>query len=234
MNPQWLTWAQQIQAIAQNGLAYCDNVYDIERYEQLQALAVEILATHTATDPVRLLDLFRAEAGYATPKVDVRGGFSGGEIAIGAGAIRRWLDPPGGWADVGDSPATAVVREIEEESGYQTRATKLVAVYDRDHPRHGHPPLAYHVYKPLFHCEIIGAHRKSIETSNGFFGADELPTLSLTRGAGAKLLDFLRIWLTRHCQLTLISASNPSLPNCLPSHCRLMNFCVLNSPEEFL
>ncbi|MEZ4672735.1 MAG: NUDIX hydrolase [Caldilineaceae bacterium] len=184
MNPQWLTWAQQIQAIAQNGLAYCDNVYDIERYEQLQALAVEILATHTATDPVRLLDLFRAEAGYATPKVDVRGAvFQAGKLLLVQERSDGGWTLPGGWADVGDSPATAVVREIEEESGYQTRATKLVAVYDRDHPRHGHPPLAYHVYKLFFHCEIIGgAPRKSIETSNvGFFGADELPTLSLTR-----------------------------------------------------
>lgn len=68
-----------------------------------------------------------------------------------------------------------------EESGYQTRAVKLLAVYDRD--RQGHPPFEHYVYKLFFQCELLGGSPStSIETDEvGFFGEDEIPELSLTR-----------------------------------------------------
>ncbi len=88
---------------------------------------------------------------------------------------------PGGWADVGDSPADAVVREIREESGYETRATKLLALLDRN--RHNHPPHVNHIYKVFIRCEIIGgAPTTSHEIQGvGFFAEEEIPVLSLTR-----------------------------------------------------
>ena len=94
---------------------------------------------------------------------------------------------PGGWADVGDSPADAVVREIREESGFETRATKLLALLDRN--RHGHPPVLRHYYKVFLRCEIVGG---SPTTSHeiqavGFFGEDEIPELSLPRIVPAQI-----------------------------------------------
>ena len=88
---------------------------------------------------------------------------------------------PGGWADVGDSPAGAVVREIREESGYETRATKLLALLDRN--RHNHPPHLNHIYKVFIRCEIIGGAPTSChEIQNvGFFAENAIPELSLTR-----------------------------------------------------
>ena len=82
---------------------------------------------------------------------------------------------PGGWADVNDSPADAVVREIREEAGYETRATKLLALLDRN--RHNHPPHFNHIYKAFFRCEILGG---SPTTSHeiqdvGFFAEHEIP-----------------------------------------------------------
>jgi ADP-ribose pyrophosphatase YjhB (NUDIX family) len=102
----------------------------------------------------------------------------------------RWT-LPGGWADVQTSPAENVVKEIEEESGYRTRATKLLAVYDRS--RHPHvPPFPHHVYKLFFLCELVdGAPRGSIETSDvGFFRESELPELSLSRVLPSQLYRF--------------------------------------------
>ena len=184
MSLKWLEWAQKLQAIAQNGLTYSEGSYDIERYEQLRAIAAEMMATYSQTEPSYILDLFNAETGYATPKVDVRGAvFRDQKILLVKERADGCWTLPGGWADIGDSPSRSVEREILEESGYKTRVTKLVAVYDRNSPRHGHPPLAQHVYKLFFQCELLGgAAKASIETEAvQFFGEQDIPELSLTR-----------------------------------------------------
>jgi ADP-ribose pyrophosphatase YjhB (NUDIX family) len=183
MQPQWLDWAQRLQAIAQIGLTFAENPYDEERYEQIRDLAVEISAAHTDTSAERIHDLFAHEKGYLTPKVDVRGVvFRDDAILLVQEIIddNRWT-LPGGWADVGDSPAEAAVREIREESGYETRAIKLLAAYDRS--KH-HPPFPYYTYKLFFLCELTGgAPTTSHETNGvGFFREDEIPdNLSIGR-----------------------------------------------------
>ena len=89
---------------------------------------------------------------------------------------------PGGWVDVGESPTAAVEKEVWEESGYVVRATKVLAVLDRD--RHGHPVQAHHSWKVFLRCTLIGgtATATGPETDAvGFFHADAIPPLSLTR-----------------------------------------------------
>lgn len=188
MDYKWLEWAKKLQAIAQNGLTYTENPFDVERYKSLQAIAAEMMATYSQTEPSYILDLFAREVGYATPKVDVRGAVFRGDTLL---FVREREDGgwtlPGGWADIGDSPAEVAVREVYEESGYHSRAVKLLAVYDRD--SHGHPPLAHYVYKLFFQCELIsGSPSSSIETDEvAFFAADEIPELSLTRVVPAQI-----------------------------------------------
>ena len=139
--PKWLQWARRIQALAQNGLAYTQNPFDIERYTALRLLAAEIIAAGADQPAGPIRDLLQAEVGpayYATPKVDVRGAaFRGREVLL----VREMLDEgrwtlPGGWMDQGDTPGGAVAREFREETGYTVRVLKLAAAYDRD--RHGH------------------------------------------------------------------------------------------------
>ena len=86
--PQWLTWAQEIQSIAQAGLAYSENPYDCDRYEQLRRLSIEMLESRTAMDKNIIKDLFASETGYQTPKVDVRGVVIQEELGIEAKAER--------------------------------------------------------------------------------------------------------------------------------------------------
>ncbi len=183
--PDWLIWAREMQALAQSGLAFSPNVYDRERYETLRALAARIMAAHTAASAERIEALFAAEHGYATPKIDVRGAAFDDqgrilmvrEVADGG----RWT-LPGGWADVNLSPAENVVKEMEEESGFLTRAVKLAAVWDR--ARQQHHPGVFSCAKFFFVCEITGGSpRTSLETSEiGFFAQDDLPAdLSLGR-----------------------------------------------------
>lgn len=182
VTPAWLHFVQRIQAIAQSGLAFSDNPYDIERYELLLDLAAQMAATYTGGDVEMLRGLFRQDQGYATPKVDVRGVvFQEDTILLVKERIDGKWTLPGGFADVGDSPAEATVREVYEESGFQSRAVKLLAAYDRN--KQGHPPYAFHLYKLFFLCEIIsGEATPSYETTEvGFFALDKLPPLSLGR-----------------------------------------------------
>lgn len=183
MRPRWLEWAQALQALAQNGLAYCQNPFDIERYHQIRRIAAEMIAANSDIQPDRLLNLFENEKGYATPKVDVRGAlFRDDRILL----VRELLDGgrwtlPGGWADAGDAPSEAVLREIREESGFEARTVKLAMLYDRN--RRGHPRFYFDVYKLFFLCEITGgAPADSIETGGAdFFPEDALPELSIGR-----------------------------------------------------
>ncbi len=112
----------------------------------MQKLAAEIIANHTNVEQSYLQDLFTKETGYATPKVDVRGAvFQDNKILLVKERSDGCWTLPGGWADIGESPSESVVKEILEESGYHARATKLIAVYDRN--KQGHPPHPNYIYK---------------------------------------------------------------------------------------
>ena len=97
---------------------------------------------------------------------------------------------PGGWADVGESPSEAAVRETLEESGYRVRPVRLLAAYDRD--RHGHPPIPYHVYKLVFLCQILDqTPSPDVDTEGvGFFAEKQLPELSISRVTRAQISRF--------------------------------------------
>ncbi len=154
MNPAWLDWMKRLQAIAQTGLTFAADPYDIERYEEIREIAAEIAAGHSGASFEHIGGLFANQSGYATPKVDVRGAVFRDDMIL---LVKERSDGgwtlPGGWADVGDSPGDAVVREIAEESGYLTHAVKLLALYDRN--KHGHPPYPFHAYKLFFLCELL-------------------------------------------------------------------------------
>lgn len=186
---QWLNWAQRLQAIAQNGLTFTENPYDVERFKQIREVACEMMAAYTDADPADVLNLFAQEKGYATPKIDVRGAiFQADHVLLVLEREDQKWTLPGGWVDVGEPPSTAVIREIFEESGYESKILKLAAVYDRN--KHPHPPLAFHAYKLFFLCEQTGgAPTPSIETDAAeFFPIHALPDLSLGRVVPAQIL----------------------------------------------
>jgi ADP-ribose pyrophosphatase YjhB (NUDIX family) len=189
--PLWLHWAMRLQAIAQTGLTYALNQYDVERYEAVREVAAEMMARSSAEEIAPIRDLFAHQAGYATPKVDLRGVvFRGERILLVKEREDGGWTLPGGWADVGEPPALGTVREVREESGYETRAVKLLAVYDRN--LHGHPAIPFHAYKLFFSCELIGgAPAHSTETDGvGWFAEDDLPPLSLSRVMPAQIHRF--------------------------------------------
>lgn len=183
MNPHWLQWAHRIQSIAQSGLTYGKDVFDLERYAELQRLAAEIVAEHTTSNPGHVADVLSLESGYPTPKVDVRAVVfdTSGKILLAREKSDGKWSLPGGWADIGDSVGEVAVRETFEETGYQVRSTKLLGLLDRN--KHPHPPMFWHVYKVFVRCELVGGTAKtSTETDSiGFFARERLPDLSIAR-----------------------------------------------------
>jgi ADP-ribose pyrophosphatase YjhB (NUDIX family) len=181
--PKWVSWARELQAIAQTGLHFADSEYDRERYRRIQNLSVEIFSEYSGESVSLINRLFENQTGYATPKVDVRGVvFRDAKLLL----VRERADGlwtlPGGWADVNDAPSEAVEREILEESGFDAKAERLLALFDR--ARHAHePPFPYHVYKLFIQCRIEGGEaRATKETSAaGFFAENEIPALSISR-----------------------------------------------------
>jgi ADP-ribose pyrophosphatase YjhB (NUDIX family) len=179
--PQWLDLAREIDALAQTGLTYTKNEYDVQRYNRLMEIASEIIAGYTDLEKESVLQNFSIQAGYATPKVDVRGAIvrDGKILLVQEKMDGKWA-MPGGWANVGDLPSAMVEREVWEESGLKVRAEKIIAVYDANRIS---PLELYHAYKIVFLCAIFdGEPTPSDETlAVGFFDVNQLPTLSSSR-----------------------------------------------------
>ncbi|WP_438448041.1 NUDIX hydrolase [Gorillibacterium sp. sgz5001074] len=195
MNMRWLDWAKQIQAIAQTGLAYGRDVYDIERFEQLRELSVEIMSHYTEVSPEKLRTAFASDEGYATPKVDIRAVIieDGRILMVKEKADGAW-SLPGGWADIGLSPFQIAAKEVREEAGYEVEAERLLAVLDKQF--HNHPPDAFHIYKLFIACRIVGGSASGgTETSEvGFFGPEELPELSVSRNTAEQIHLMFRLY----------------------------------------
>jgi ADP-ribose pyrophosphatase YjhB (NUDIX family) len=147
-----------------------------------------MLSLHTDINKTVIKDLFANETGYATPKVDIRAVvFKDNKILM----VRENTDGnwalPGGWGDIGLSPSEVAVKEVKEESGFDVKVKKLIAVLDKK--CHPHPPSPYHVYKMFIQCEIIGGKpQEGIETNAvEFFAENEIPSLSIARNTESQI-----------------------------------------------
>jgi ADP-ribose pyrophosphatase YjhB (NUDIX family) len=187
--------ARELAAIAQTGSHFTQDGYDQERYQRLSEIAAELLASRSDMSIDTVHQWAKEEFGYATPKVDVRAFVVDADRVL---LIREDADDgrwtlPGGWADVNESPSEAVIREVEEETGYVVKPGRLLAVFDRE--KQGHrPPFPYHVYKIFFKCEITGGMAKQTAESSesAFFAEDRLPELSISRVLPAQIHGFFQ------------------------------------------
>jgi ADP-ribose pyrophosphatase YjhB (NUDIX family) len=191
-----LEWARKVQANAQTGLAFTRDPYDRERYTELAELVATLLARELEIPIGAARELWAGEHGYATPKVDVRGGLFVDErvLLVRERADGRWT-LPGGWVDVNDAPSEAVAREILEESGYRARALKLAALVDKN--RHPHPPGVHHIYKLFFVCELLGGGPAASSETDAveFFPLHSLPPLSTGRVLASQIERLYQHWL---------------------------------------
>ena len=178
---KWIEWAREIFSLSQSGLTYSKNEFDLARYKRLQEITAEMIESQSELSKEFVLDSFSMQAGYVTPKIDVRGAVVHDRkiLLIQERSDERWA-MPGGWADLGDAPASVAEREVWEESGYRVKAEKVIAVLDANRIE---PMEFYHAFKIIFLCRLIdGEPRVSYETlAVDFFNLDALPPLSLFR-----------------------------------------------------
>jgi ADP-ribose pyrophosphatase YjhB (NUDIX family) len=179
-----LVYAQRLQAISQAGLAYSTSAYDLERYQEVRAISIRLLAELTDEPFEKIVRVFASETGYQTPKVDVRAVLFRGidQILL----VREKVDQgkwtlPGGWADVGLTPFEVAVKEAREETGLVVKAMRLLALLDkREHP---HPPQPWYVYKAFVQCEVTGGDliQETSETEGArWFKSAEVPGIELS------------------------------------------------------
>lgn len=173
---KWLKWAIEIQSLAQSGLTYTDNVYDIERYKRLREISAEIIAEKTYLSIDKVKNLFCNETGYQTPKIDTRAViFKDNRILLVHENNGTW-SLPGGWCDVLESIKSNTEKEVREETGLNVKAVKIISIQDRN--KHNKPIYAYGVCKVFVLCNIIdGEFIENIETTETkYFSLDELPS----------------------------------------------------------
>lgn len=178
-----LLCAQRIQALAQAGLAYSTNAYDLERFEELRGLSVTLLEDLTEEPREKIVRVFASETGYPTPKVDVRAVVfdEAGRVLL----VRETADDgrwtlPGGWADVGYTPFEIAVKETLEETGLRVRAVRLLALLDKR--KHRHPAQPWYVYKAFVRCEVTDGTllQRTAETGGaGWFGLEQVRGIAL-------------------------------------------------------
>jgi ADP-ribose pyrophosphatase YjhB (NUDIX family) len=168
-NTGLLPLAQRLQALAQAGLMYSQSVFDAERYTEIQALSLELMASLTGQPAALLHSLFAEETGYPTPKVDIRAVLFRGvdEILLVQEKLdgNRW-SLPGGWAEVGLTPFEVAVKEVREETGLETKAVRLLALLDKK--QHPHPPQPWYIYKAFVLCRVVGGaiQNDTVETAD--------------------------------------------------------------------
>lgn len=191
-NTNLLAIAKRLQSLAQAGIFYSDhNPFDRERYQEVSDLSVQILTELTDEPIEKISNLFTQERdGYQTPKVDIRAVVfnESGEILMVKEKVDGCWSLPGGWADVGYSPAEVAVKEVQEETGLDVKTVRLLAVIDkRNHP---HPPEGWYVYKIFILCEKIGGEmaKNTTETSDiQYFSLENIPTLSEPRNVFSQI-----------------------------------------------
>ncbi len=177
-NEKWLKWAVELQAIAQSGLFYGKDKFDIERYERIRDISAEMLSYKTEISVEKIKDLFCGDKGYQTPKIDTRAAiFKDNKILLVHESNGRW-SLPGGWCDVDISTEENTIKEVKEEAGLDVVVKRVIAVQDRE--KHNLPVYAYKVCKIFMQCEVKGGKFKpNIETTGfDYFGIDELPDLA--------------------------------------------------------
>lgn len=188
--------ADDLRAIATNGLCWAANEYDKARYEKILSLAAELLSMADTRDADEIERAFRGDLSVRTPFVGVEAAIfndAGRLLLVQRADNAKWCIP-GGAADVGESPSGVAVREAWEETGLQVQAVRLIGVYDSRLTKKLPGPV--HLYHLLFLCRKTGGDLAlSNETiAYNYFTQAQALVLPLHGGHAYRIPDAFKAW----------------------------------------
>ena len=179
--PRWVSWARELQALAQAGLEYSRDPFDLERFQRIRDISAEMVSEGSGLPLEQVRALFCGESGYQTPKLDSRAAvIQDDKILLVQERDGRWA-LPGGWVDENQSVGSNTVKEALEEAGLHVKPLRLVAVQDRN--LHNPTPYIYGVCKIFILCEALGgSFSPNLETLDSrFFPLSGLPELAVEK-----------------------------------------------------
>jgi ADP-ribose pyrophosphatase YjhB (NUDIX family) len=169
--------ADEMRGMATVGRHFAGNVYETERAHHLMELAARVAALAGQETEAELRAVFEAEPWLrASPAVGVDAFVldpHGRILLVQRKDNSRWA-MPGGLAEIGQTPAEAVLRELWEEAGLRGRVARLLAVFDG---RRWSSPDKLHILNVVFLVECAELRPvPGIEMLDaGFFRPDALP-----------------------------------------------------------
>ncbi|AJI47782.1 NUDIX hydrolase N-terminal domain-containing protein [Francisella philomiragia] len=168
---------KKVQAISHTGVVYSKCPYALDNYHELLELSSKMLHEYIKSD-VQPYDIYR-DMYYPTPQPGVRVViFQNNKLLMAedADTPNEWTIP-GGWCDIDLSPVETCIKEVKEETGYDIKVTKFLALMDRNNYTQSE---IYNVYSLVFVAEIVGGENSpNFEVNKvDFFDINELPKLS--------------------------------------------------------
>ncbi len=196
-------WSDKLRDMAATGLKYAQNIYDHQRYQAIQQIAIEMLGLATERPVAELEPLRETIFSRSSPLVAGTAAIidDDGKMLLMRRSDNRLWNMPGGILEVGETPAAGVVREALEETGVRCAPIALVGVYDN---RMWETGVIQHLYKFTFLCKPLdnGQLREpashAIETLEiGWFAENALPD-DLFAGHVQRVRDAFGAWRGEH------------------------------------
>ncbi len=194
---QLALWADKLRDLSALGLAFASNVYDSDRYQAVQDIAISLLALATG-EVLEHLEPLRAPV-FSRPTPLVGGDAAviddrGQILLIQRADNHRWA-MPGGALEVGETPLAGVLREVLEETGLPCEPVGLVGVFDS---RLCGLVTRHHIYLLTFLCRPTGEDQRAVyHTSEvlevGWFPEHKLPA-DIHPGSLSRITLAYRLW----------------------------------------
>ena len=213
LGQQLCLWADELRAVASNGLHFSSNPYDRANYERVWRVATEIFARAVDQTVEEVVPVLARTLGQSTPLAvgDAIVINDAGEILLVQRADSGLWATPGGAFEVGETAAEGACRECYEETGVRVEPVGLIGVYDSRVVRTRVPRQCYHfsfLCRPLAEGRDAPLHPQ--ETLDvGWFAEDSLP--SLDRGHDFWVPIGFRFW-RGEVQRAYFDPATPALP----------------------
>lgn len=190
-------WADKLRDLSALGLHFATDIYNRERYQAVQDIAVSLLALATG-EPLDHLEPLRAPV-FSRPTPLVGGDAAviddrGRILLIRRADNSRWA-MPGGALEVGETPVEGILREVLEETGVPCQPVGWVGVFDS---RRCGLVSRHHLYVLTLLCEPTGGRRHSISHAGevldvGWFTEHWLPA-EVHPGSTSRIELAYRLW----------------------------------------